>query len=175
MMIYTAIATCAVIALAPGKVSGFSIRHHGERTKVATTSQLMMSSSSQSRRDIFSNAASVAAVGFSALVLGPTDANAFQPGPITAQSAANKAAESYQGVYSDPNHPEGYRVIMASAKGATMELSDGVAKDAPEGTEAKVYKSIPISIKGNEFSFDFSFSEYHNSMILDTYQILIVF
>lgn len=121
----------------------------------------MMSSSSpqpQSRRDILSNAASVVAVGVSALIANPNDAVAFKPGPITAQSAANKAAESYQGVYSDPNHPEGYRVIRASGKGATMTLSDGVAKDAPDGTEEKTYTNIPVAIKeGNELSFDFSF------------------
>eukprot|EP00580_Thalassiosira_gravida_P002769 CAMPEP_0201599658 /NCGR_PEP_ID=MMETSP0492-20130828/1026_1 /ASSEMBLY_ACC=CAM_ASM_000837 /TAXON_ID=420259 /ORGANISM="Thalassiosira gravida, Strain GMp14c1" /LENGTH=268 /DNA_ID=CAMNT_0048062277 /DNA_START=18 /DNA_END=824 /DNA_ORIENTATION=- len=119
-------------------------------------------SSSQSRRDVLSNAVSVAAVGLSALLLDPNTAVAFKPGPPTAQSAANKAAESYQGVYSDPNHLEGYRVIMASSGkggGATMTLSDGVAKDAPEGTEEKTYKNIPVAITegSNELSFDFSF------------------
>lgn len=152
------IATCAVMMLVLGGASGFSVHHHGATTGAPTTSQLMMSS----RRDILSNAASFAAVGLSALVLGPNDAEAFGR-PITPQSAANKAAESYQGVYTDPNHPEGYRVIMASAKGATMELSDGVAKGSPEGTEAKTYKKIPVANKGgsNEFVFDLSFSEYH--------------
>ena len=40
-----------------------------------------------------------------------------------------------------------------------MEFTDGVAKDAPEGTEAKIYKNIPVRIKegNNEFVFDFSF------------------
>lgn len=150
------LSTC-VLVLVLGGVTGFSSQHQGARTGVAKTShQLMMSSTPQSRRDILSNAASVA---IAALVLGPNDAAAFKPGPITAQSAANKAAESYQGVYSDPNHPEGYRVIMASGKGATMTLSDGVAKDAPDGTEEKTYKNIPVAIKegGNELSFDFSF------------------
>lgn len=163
-MINNMLATCALTVLVLGGVTGFSIQHHGARTGAAKTShQLMMSSSSQSRRDILSNAASVAAVGLSALVLGPNDAAAFQPGPITAQSAANKAGESYQGVYSDPNHPEGYRIIMTSGKGATMTLSDGVAKDAPDGTEEKTYKNIPVAIKegSNELAFDFSFnSEY---------------
>jgi len=119
----------------------------------------MMSSPSQSRRGILSDAASVAAVGLAALVLGPSDAAAFNTGPITPQSAANKAAESYQGVYSDPTHPTGYRVIRASGKGATMTFSDGVAKDAPDGTEEKTYTNIPVGIKegSDEFLFDFSF------------------
>eukprot|EP00571_Detonula_confervacea_P011360 CAMPEP_0172301014 /NCGR_PEP_ID=MMETSP1058-20130122/2996_1 /TAXON_ID=83371 /ORGANISM="Detonula confervacea, Strain CCMP 353" /LENGTH=303 /DNA_ID=CAMNT_0013010999 /DNA_START=1 /DNA_END=912 /DNA_ORIENTATION=+ len=159
-MINNMLATCALMGIVLGEVTAFSSQHHGARTGAAKTSQLMMSSSSsQSRRDILSNAASVAAVGLSALVLDPSKAVAFKPGPPTAQSAANKSAESYQGVYSDPNHPEGYRVIMASGKGATMTLSDGVEKDAPEGTEEKTYKNIPVAIKegSNELSFDFSF------------------
>merc|ERR1719253_525796 len=100
-------ATCAAMVLLLGGASGFSVQHHGAtRISDSKTSQLMMSSSPQSRRDIFSNAASIAAnVGISALVLSPSSANAFQPGPVTAQSAANKANESYQGVYTDPNHP----------------------------------------------------------------------
>lgn len=77
-------------------------------------------------------------------------------------SAANKANESYQGVWSDPMHPNGYRIIMAT-KGkdgsAMMEISDGVDKDV-DPAEAETFKNIPIGIKGNEFSFDFGFSEY---------------
>ena len=121
----------------------------------------MSSSPESSRRDILSNAASVAALGLTALVVDPNDASALnlRTDPPTAQSVANKAAESYQGVYTDPMHPEGYRVIMASGKGATMTISDGVAKDAPEGTEAKTYKNVPVGVKGNELSFDFGFSK----------------
>lgn len=42
-----------------------------------------------------------------------------------------------------------------------MTFSDGVAKDAPEGTEAKTYSGIPIGMKegSSELTFDFSFSE----------------
>ena len=161
------VATCAVMVAVLGGATAFSNQHHGARTSaIKTRHQLMMSSSSQSsRRDVLSNTATIAAVGLSTLILGADDAMAsFKPGPPTAQSAANKAAESYQGVYSDPNHPEGYRVIMASGKGATMTLSDGVAKDAPEGTEEKTYKDIPVAVKedGNQLLFDFSFSEYLN-------------
>ena len=157
------LATCTLMLLLGG-VTGFASQYHGTTTSAATkTSQLMMSSSSQSRRDIFSNAASVAAVGLSAFVLGPNDALAFQTGSVTAQSAANKAAETGEGVYMDPKHPNGYRVIRASGKGVTMTLSDGVAKDAPDGTEEKTYKNIPVVVKegSNEFLFDFGFSEYH--------------
>lgn len=150
------------MVLVVGGVMGFSGQHNRDAAK---KSQLMMSSLSpqSSRRDVLSNA--VSAVAAAGLVLGPTEkAAAFQPGPITAQSAANKAAESYQGVWSDPNHPQGYRVIMASGKkgGATMTLSDGVPKDAPEGFEEKTYKAIPVAINedSGELTFDFSFSKW---------------
>lgn len=61
-------------------------------------------SSQASRREILSKATS-SALGLSSalVVLGPDSAGAFQPGPVTAQSAANKAAyeKSYQGVWAD--------------------------------------------------------------------------
>jgi hypothetical protein len=155
--------TAALAAALTTGVSGFSCqRPHASRTP---TNQLMMSSStpeSASRRDILSNAASFAAFGFSALVIDPNAAAAaslrsLTGGAVTAQSAANKAAESYQGVYTDPNHKEGYRVIMASGKGAKMTLSDGAGDET--------YKNIPIGVSGNELSFDFSFSKfYHRSV-----------
>ena len=147
-----------VAALLSG-VSGFSVQQpHAARTTLMMSSS--SSSESLSRRDILSSAASVAALGVSALVIDPKTVSAasLRTGPITAQSAANKAAESYQGVYSDPNHPEGYRVIMASGKGARMTLCDG-------GSGDETYKNIPIDVNGNELSFDFGFSESDMSFL----------
>ncbi len=156
----TMFTTIALLLAAAGGVSGFSsIRHCQLETSRTTksSSQVMLSSSStseSSRRDILSNAASVAALGLSTLIIDPSTAEAasFRTGEITAQSAANKAAESYQGVYTDPNHPDGYRVIMASPSGskATMTLFDG-------GDNDKTYKNIPVGINGNELSIDFGF------------------
>ena len=151
--------TAALVAALMTGVSGFSCQQlHASRT---ATSQLMMTSSSSesSRRDILLNAASFAALGISALIVDPNTAAAISlrgltGGPVTAQSAANKAAESYQGVYTDPNHPEGYRVIIASGKGAKMTLSDGAGDET--------YKNIPIDVSGHELSFDFSFSKYYH-------------
>ncbi len=143
--------TAAFAAALMSGVSGFSVQQlHASR---AAKSQLKMSSE-PSRRDILSNAASAAALGISALVIDPNTASAasLRTGNVTPQSAANKAAESYQGVYSDPNHPEGYRVIMASGKGATMTLSDGESGD-------ETFKNIPVGVNGNELSFDFGFSK----------------
>ena len=161
---YMLAATCGIIIVSEG-VTGFSCQHNSVSScaSTSTTSQLMMSSSPQStRRDILSTGA----IGLSALVISPNDASAgsFRVGPITPQSAANKAAESYQGVWSDPMHPNGYRIIMASPSGggATMTISDGLEKDAPKGAEAETYKNVPVAMKegSNELSFDFSFSEY---------------
>lgn len=146
--------TAAFAAALMSGVSSFSCQQQLHASR-ASTSQLKMSSQEPSRREILSNAASAAALGISALVIDPNTASAasLRTGAITPQSAANKAAESYQGVWSDPNHPEGYRVIMASGKGATMTLSDG-------GAGAETYKSIPVGVNGNELSFDFGFSKY---------------
>lgn len=157
----TMFTTIALLLAAARGVSGFSSIHHCQlettRTATSSSSQVMLSSSStseSSRRDILSNAASVAALGLSTLIVDPNTAAAasFRTGQITAQSAANKAAESYQGVYTDPNHPDGYRVIMASpsGSGATMTLFDG-------GDNDKTYKNIPVGINGNELSIDFGF------------------
>lgn len=144
--------TAAFAATFMAGVSGFSSQQLHASSSRTAKSQLMMASSESSRRHILSNAVSVAALGISALVLDPNTAAAasLRVGSITAQSAANKAAESYQGVYSDPNHPDGYRVIMASGNGATMTLSDG-------GSGDETYKNIPIGVIGNELSFDFGF------------------
>ena len=185
---------CAALAiLSPSTAFVLSYRGSQRATAVSTASSLPASggaademtrpvslsppSSQDSRRDILSKIAS-SAVGLSSalVVLGPDSAGAFQPGPVTAQSAANKAAyaKSFQGVWADPNHPEGYRVIMASKKGgATMTLCDGVAKDAPEGTEAKTYSGIPVGAKegSSELTFDFSFSEY---LVLPQHEHLLI-
>ena len=78
-----------------------------------------------------------------------------------------KGGNDYQGLWSDPKHPEGHRDIRASSSGdgATMTFSDGVPNDAEEGTEEKIYEDIPVAIKGsNELIFDFSFSEYNVSI-----------
>ena len=79
-----------------------------------------------------------------------------------------KGGNDYQGLWSDPNHPEGYRNIRASSSGdgATMTFSDGLPNNAEEGTEEKVYEDIPVVIKegSKELIFDFSFSEYHVSI-----------
>ena len=146
---------CAALA-APTEVVGFA---GSPLATAANASPLAMSPSSPeaSRRDVLAGVSS-AAFGLATLVASPDGASAkaldLRPGPITEASAANiKAYEaSYQGVYSDPNHPEGYRIIMANGKGgATMTLSDG--------NGGETYKNIPVGVKDGELSFDFGFSE----------------
>ncbi|CAB9529913.1 expressed unknown protein [Seminavis robusta] len=75
---------------------------------------------------------------------------------MTEQSALNKANEGYQGVYFDPNHPDGYRIIRTDSKTGktTMTLSDGV----PTQEEAKTYTAaVTVDGNNNAFVFDFSF------------------
>jgi hypothetical protein len=115
-----------------------------------------------SRRDVLKSAGSAAATAAASMWINPSAAQAVP----TAQSAANKANESYQGVYFDPNHPDGYRVLMA-AKGsgnkATMTLSDGVPKDSKE--EPKTFREIPVRFDNeDEFVFDFGFKNGPNNI-----------
>merc|ERR1712129_33830 len=59
----------------------------------------------------------------------------------------------YQGVFTDPKHPKGYRVLIGNGKSASMQLQDD-----PKG---ELY-SLPVKVKMNsktkvtELSFDFS-------------------
>ena len=77
-----------------------------------TTTQLGMATMPPlSRRDVLKNAGSAAAA--SCILLNPTPAQALFDAGITAQSQQNKANESYQGVFVDPRHPDGYRVLKA--------------------------------------------------------------
>ena len=71
------ITTCAVLA------SGFSSIQ--PQKSITTKSQLQ---AEQTRRDIFTNTVSIAAVGLSTLILNPNDAEALnlRTGPIVAQS-----------------------------------------------------------------------------------------
>ena len=122
-----------------------------------TTTQLGMATMPPlSRRDVLKNAGSAAAA--SCILLNPTPAQALFDAGITAQSQQNKANESYQGVFVDPRHPDGYRVLKAvkgSDNKATMTLCDGVPKGSTD--EAKTYREIPVSFDNGDLVFDFSF------------------
>jgi hypothetical protein len=130
-----------------------------------TTTQLGMASLTPpstpppSRRDVLKNTGSAAATAAASLWFNhPSAAQALFDSPITEQSAANKANESYKGVYFDPKHPDGYRVLMAvkgSDNKATMTLSDGVPKGSTD--EPKTYREIPVRVANGEFVFDLSF------------------
>lgn len=123
-------------------------------TPGSSSSQLMAS-----RRDFMSNAAAAAAV----LVL-PNVAEA-----ATAEKEASKTASqkqdlssagsgSYTGVWSDPNHPKGYRVLVAKGSSCKMELFDGPTK---YGYVPDTY-NLPVKVKQDKKSgdtkmtFDFS-------------------
>lgn len=123
-----------------------------------TATQLgMVTTPPPSRRDVLKNVEKAAAAA-SCILLNPTPTQALFDAGITAQSQQNKANESYQGVYSDPRHPDGYRVLKAvkgSDNKATMALCDGVPKGSTD--EAKTYRAIPVSVDNGDLVFDFSF------------------
>ena len=109
------------------------------RTARAPTAmrQVVMSADFQDRRSVLS-AAGAAAIFSTAL-------------PVR---AAEKAAPSFQGIFKDPKHPNGYRILVIDAGNkatATMTL-----QDEPDG---KVFK-IPIAYETNKgqvtLTIDFS-------------------
>mmetsp|Transcript_26319 Transcript_26319/g.29931 ORF Transcript_26319/g.29931 Transcript_26319/m.29931 type:complete len:221 (+) Transcript_26319:61-723(+) len=154
---------------------GFSSHRHHHHPAVinpATIYPLMMtprplsqsqSQLQQSRRDILlatfsSTAATAAAV--TALVMTPT----------AVEAAPSKAAPAvtYEGFYVDPKNPDGLRLLRkktetdVSVSGSTafdaiMTKSDGVMKEMTRGNITAVemvYEDIPVSVKGNELTFD---------------------
>jgi len=116
-------------------------------------SQQSLSQQSQqsSRRDIFKNAIVVTATAAAAFTINPNIAEA-KPKPLTPRPI------SFQGVFYDPKHPDGYRTIIASKSGsAIMNLCDGVPKDSDE--EEKTFSNLPVKVSsdGKTLTFDFSF------------------
>lgn len=86
-----------------------------------------------SRRDLFSSvpAATAAAI---AILVPSKEVNA-------------DSAPSYQGVFMDPNHPKGYRVLTGDSSIGTMQL-----QDIPEDS---IYE-IPLKIETDKILIDFS-------------------
>lgn len=138
------------------------------KTASKRTTELCMSSTTpphHSRRDLLRQSSATAAATL-LLQQGPPPANAaFESftAPVTAQSAINKANESYQGVYYDPNHPTGYRILKAvkgSSTQATMTLCDGGVTTIGE-PEPTTFRDIPVVIddsdNNNKLVFDFGF------------------
>ena len=132
--------------------NGFAV----DKRTARSSSQLMAS-----RRDFMSNAATAAAVLVLPNVSGA--ATAEKEAPTTASkkivsSAAPAALDSYTGVWSDPNHPKGYRVLVAKGSSCMMELFDGPRKD---GYIPETY-NLPVKVKQDKKSgdikmtFDFS-------------------
>jgi len=144
---------CTTFALTTDAFSTDVQQWNVKATTAVHNSQLMAS-----RRDILTNAVVAAAA---AVLIPPNVAEAASEkvtAPATA-TATKTTAPSFQGVFSDPKHPKGYRVIVSkSANSAFMELSDGVPKD---GGDAKIY-NFPVKVtqdkklKTTSLAIDFS-------------------
>mmetsp|Transcript_21544 Transcript_21544/g.38580 ORF Transcript_21544/g.38580 Transcript_21544/m.38580 type:complete len:193 (-) Transcript_21544:452-1030(-) len=83
-----------------------------------------------------------------------TIATILTPRPVLADDddVAAKVVLNYNGVYTDPNHTKGYRILIGNAESATIKLQDD-----PSGN---VY-NLPAQMKVSDgvvenFSFDFS-------------------
>mmetsp|Transcript_26320 Transcript_26320/g.29932 ORF Transcript_26320/g.29932 Transcript_26320/m.29932 type:complete len:217 (+) Transcript_26320:61-711(+) len=150
---------------------GFSshYHHHPAAITTATIYPLMMtprplsqsqSQLQQSRRDILLATFSSTAAAVAALVMVPT--------AVAAAPSKAPAVITYEGFYVDPKSPDGLRLLRkktetdVSVSGGTdfdaiMTKSDGVMKEMTRGNVTAVemvYEDIPVSVKGNELTFD---------------------
>mmetsp|Transcript_18254 Transcript_18254/g.27932 ORF Transcript_18254/g.27932 Transcript_18254/m.27932 type:complete len:354 (+) Transcript_18254:59-1120(+) len=139
------------------------VRINSHSSSSTTTTRLMMV---PSRRDyILTNAAAIVTgvttsttdkIATSAAAVGVCEVEGTEPKNIFKQPC-------FTGVWTDPKHPNGYRVVIRkSATVANMFLSDGIRVAGDE-----FYKNIPVKVKDNSsksdgiisFKFDFSFKE----------------
>jgi len=102
-----------------------------------------------SRRDLLSSmpAAFVATVA----ILVPKEANAKDADK--APEAISAPAITYQGVFMDPKHPKGYRVLTGDSSMGTMEL-----QDVPKDTVYKIPLKVQTDGKTNEIQLTIDFS-----------------
>jgi len=138
--------------------NGFVVVDQRKATSTCNTSSSSSSSSQllASRRDFLSNTATATA----AILVFPTVAGAATTAEKIADTPKKQAetkdttvSGSFQGVFSDPKHPKGYRVIVAKGSAATMSLSDG-------GADSKLF-NLPVKVnKGKDgtttLTIDFS-------------------
>lgn len=123
-----------IVALLVTSTAAFQVvQFHRTHTSTSPTSRTCLHA--LSRREVLSSIP--AALATAAVAAAP-------------QRSIAAGAVSYQGVYTDPTHPKGYRVLTGDAAEATMQLQDD-----PGGT---VY-TIPIRVKSDgstELLIDFS-------------------
>jgi len=98
-----------------------------------------------SRRELFSAVPATAAAA-AAMFSGA-------PAAFAAGGDDKKEALSYQGIFTDPKHPKGYRVLVGGDKGAMMRLQDD-PKDEVYNLPIKISKDKKT--KEAQFTFDFS-------------------
>lgn len=65
--------------------------------------------------------------------------------------AGAAAPPAYQGVYADPRHPKGYRVLFGDDRRAAVKL-----RDAPGGEESELPVRMRSEAGGTRLTFDFS-------------------
>lgn len=151
---FLALAISALVAdgFSTYNMQSTSMLMNNELAATLTTSWSSESEPVSSRRAFFNNA-----------ILATASAAVLTIAPTGAEAKANEVSEAtlnptFQGVYADPNHPNGYRVLIVAPKGgAYMTLSDGVPKGSDD--VAQTYRKVPVKVSGNKLSFDFSFKK----------------
>jgi len=148
-----------------GKVAAFQTAAIPDATTTTTSSTSLQA---LSRRELFSSVLVPATTAAAATLLFTPPAPAFAASSSSAATqkkdtpnetiAASKqkkdtTALSYQGIFMDPKHPKGYRVLVGDSKKAMMRL-----QDEPNG---EVF-NVPVKItqdkktKTTQYIFDFS-------------------
>jgi len=125
----------------PDYRGGFAAAFSSAKTATAKTAAPSLSSSallSSTRREVLSEAMMIgSAVSLASFaVVAPANAVSEKKQEKDQDSAVVPTlskASSFQGVYTDPKHPKGYRVITSTS----MTLSDG-------GKDAVVYRDLPL-------------------------------
>lgn len=160
----TFVAVFVVSTRSGGEVAAFQTAAISDATTTTTSSTSLQA---LSRRELFSSVLVPATTAAAATLLFTSPAPAFaasssaettkkgKPNETISASKKKKdtTALSYQGIFTDPKHPKGYRVLVGDSKKAMMQL-----QDEPNG---EVF-NLPVKItqdkktKTTQYIFDFS-------------------
>ena len=134
MNVFLFIVCCLLFIFCGGSYAFTSLATTSAVTRVAGNKHGLNALLPESRRQVLASGLSVAVVS----TVRACSANEGRGG-----------LTSYFGVYTDPNHPKGYRIIFGDADGSSVTLK---LQDEPA---SEVYFS-PILVEKDAFIFDFS-------------------
>mmetsp|Transcript_15954 Transcript_15954/g.22200 ORF Transcript_15954/g.22200 Transcript_15954/m.22200 type:complete len:183 (+) Transcript_15954:3-551(+) len=142
----------ATLLVAPGcrQVAAFQmIRATSKKAKTLLSTSTTTSITATSRREIL--------LSFPSSILIPCGMFLLTspPSVVNAATTGEVSSSSYQGVYSDPQHPKGYRILYGDSEKATMKLADGPNSSDMYEIPVKVVSSNKDGVQ-QQLIFDFS-------------------